>query len=318
MTRAALEVSAPGKLFLAGEYVVLEGGTAVIAAVDRRANGRLIAGAPAESPLVVEAMRLAGAALAERGVSVPSGTPVIDSSALTVGTRKLGLGSSASAAAAAVGAIFAEAGLPLDDERARIFKLAERAHRAAQAGRGSGGDVAAAVYGGVLAYGRPRAGQAEIRPLRWPTGVRLEIFSTGAAAATVDQLLRVEELAARRPGDYVARMDALRAAADEFLQALLAADGPRLVAAARSAADALAALGEAADAPIVTPPFAAAAALARELGGAAKPSGAGGGDVGVALFLDENGAARFRERAPKIGLEVLNIGTAAPGLRRDN
>jgi mevalonate kinase len=318
MTGSALRVSAPGKLFLVGEYAVLEGGTAVIAAVDRRANGRLIAGAPAESPLVVEATRLSRAALAARGVSVPSGTPVVDSSALTVGTRKLGLGSSASAAAAAVGAIFAEAGLTLDDERARIFEIAEGAHRAAQAGRGSGGDVAAAVYGGVLAYGRPRAGRAEIRPLRWPTGVRLEIFSTGVAATTADQLRRVEELAARRPGDYLAQMDALRTVADEFLQALLAADGPRLVEAARSAADALAALGQTADVPIVTPPFAAATALARALGGAAKPSGAGGGDVGVALFLDGDAAARFRERAPQIGLEVLNIATAAPGLRRDN
>ena len=39
--------SAPGKLFLIGEYGVLHGGTAVVAAVDRRARGQVRAGRPA-------------------------------------------------------------------------------------------------------------------------------------------------------------------------------------------------------------------------------------------------------------------------------
>jgi phosphomevalonate kinase len=36
-----VRASAPGKLLLAGEYSVLEGGVAVVMAVDRRARARI-------------------------------------------------------------------------------------------------------------------------------------------------------------------------------------------------------------------------------------------------------------------------------------
>ena len=77
----------------------------------------------------------------------------------------------------------------------------------------------------------------------------------------------------------------------------------------------LAALGREIGLPIVTPALADAARLAEELGGAAKPSGAGGGDVGVAFLTDRGAAETFRQRAPHIGLEILSIRTGADGLR---
>ena len=67
----------------------------------------------------------------------------------------------------------------------------------------------------------------------------------------------------------------------------------------------------------MTPALAEAAKLAEELGGAAKPSGAGGGDVGVAFLTDRGAAETFRQRAPHIGLEILSIRTGASGLRRE-
>ena len=79
----------------------------------------------------------------------------------------------------------------------------------------------------------------------------------------------------------------------------------------------LAALGTIIGLPIVTPALAEAAKLAEELGGAAKPSGAGGGDVGVAFLTDRGAAETFRQRAPHLGLEILSIRTGASGLRRE-
>ena len=73
-------------------------------------------------------------------------------------------------------------------------------------------------------------------------------------------------------------------------------------------------LGASAEVPIVTRPFAEVAALAGTLGGAAKPSGAGGGDVGVAFLTSDGAAATFRRRAPHIGVEILSITTGARGL----
>jgi len=80
---------------------------------------------------------------------------------------------------------------------------------------------------------------------------------------------------------------------------------------------ATAALGGEIGLPIVTPALGAAARLAEELGGAAKPSGAGGGDVGVAFLTDRGAAETFRQRAPHLGLEILSIRTGADGLRRE-
>ncbi len=66
----------------------------------------------------------------------------------------------------------------------------------------------------------------------------------------------------------------------------------------------------------MTPAFDAAAALARALGGAAKPSGAGGGDVGIAFFSDPDAAQRFRTGADRHGFRILSINTGARGLWR--
>ncbi len=306
-------VGAPGKLFLVGEYGVLSGGTAVVAAVDRRVTGRFVAGAAPASPVVAEAVRLARGHLETQGLPLPDGAPLVDSSALSDGDRKLGLGSSAAAAAVAVGATFAAAGADLARDRPLLFVLAERAHRAAQGGRGSGADVAAAVFGGVMAYGRTAEAAPKIEPLS-ARPIEVIVFSAGTSRSTADAVRTIEALAARDPARHAARMTEIRDAADAFLRGWQAADGGAVVAAARDAGVALAALERDAGIDIWTDPVRAAATLAEELGGTAKPSGAGGGDVGVAFLTDRGAAATFRERAPHLGLEILKIGTAAHGL----
>jgi phosphomevalonate kinase len=306
-------VSAPGKLFLVGEYGVLTGGTAVVAAVDRLVTARFVPDAAPASPLTVEATRFARTHIATLGLSLPEGAPIVDSSALSVGDRKLGLGSSAAAAAAAVGATLAAAGADVMHDRPLLFVLADRAHRAAQGGRGSGADVAAAVMGGVLAYARSADAAPKIQPLpRRP--VEIVVFSAGAPRGTADAVRTVEALAGRDPARHAARMDEIHRAAEAFLSGWEADDGRAVVDAARGAGVALAALERDAGLAIWTDPVRAAAALAHDLGGTAKPSGAGGGDVGVAFLTDRGATATFRERAPHLGLEILNIGPAAHGL----
>ncbi len=60
------------------------------------------------------------------------------------------------------------------------------------------------------------------------------------------------------------------------------------------------------------------AALARRHGGAAKPSGAGGGDLGVAFTIGNDATQRLREDARAAGLTLLSLGAPAPGLRLEN
>jgi len=72
-------------------------------------------------------------------------------------------------------------------------------------------------------------------------------------------------------------------------------------------------LGQDAGVPIVLPSFAAADARARALGGAAKPSGAGGGDIGVAAFRDAAASRTFAAELPNLGLIALPLGLDLAG-----
>jgi len=308
-------VSAPGKLFLAGEYAVLDGGTAVVAAISRRAEGRFEQGREPESPLVAEAMRLARDWLPLAGREPPPpGTVEIDTTALFQDGRKLGLGSSAAVAVVAVGATLEAVGRPVGGKRGAIRRMATRAHRTFQGGVGSGADVAASTYGGLLAVKRDEWELAVDRLPPLPG--ELVVFSTALPSSTVDAVRTVAALREREPERYSRLVGAIDGAADEFRRAVEGSDRALLVGAARAAHAALDALGQAAGVAIVTPELAAAAALAGELGGAAKPSGAGGGDVGVAFFAAPAQADAFRARAPGLGLGILDVSIDPLGVSR--
>jgi phosphomevalonate kinase len=312
--------SAPGKLFLIGEYAVLHGATAVVTAVDRRVVARFVPGARPSSPLIAEAVKAVALHASLREAAMPDGAPEVDSSALSQDGQKLGLGSSAAAVVAAIAALWDALGTPLDDDsRGRDFLLsiASRAHRQAQGGRGSGGDVAAAVLGGVISYAKGGRDNPVVKPLPEVIPAELVVFRAGDPAATVHFLNAVERLEARDEFEHAALVAPISEAAEAFIEAYEAGDRSGLIAAVDAAHQALDALGNAADVPIVTPSLQTAAALARGCGGAAKGSGAGGGDVGVGFFPDRDAADAFRARAAKLGLEILSIKTGARGLSRD-
>jgi phosphomevalonate kinase len=308
-------VSAPGKLFLIGEYAVLHGHPAVVAAVDRRVTGRFVNGSAPATPLVAKVVEAVRGHLLEDGATPPDGAPEVDSAALMAGTGKLGLGSSAAVAAAGVGAMLEAAGCDIRYTRELAFALADGAHRAAQGGLGSGADVAAAVYGGVVCYTR-RDDEVDVHPIDLPRSLELIAFSTGEPSSTVDHIQALQTFAARDPERLRRRMALLGSLAKAFVSACAADD--RVITTHVSFANSqLKTLGDDIGLPIVTPALAEAAKLAEGLGGAAKPSGAGGGDVGIAFLTDRAAAETFRQRAPHIGLEILSIRTGASGLRRE-
>ena len=72
---------------------------------------------------------------------------------------------------------------------------------------------------------------------------------------------------------------------------------------------------QAASVPIVTSLFARAAEVAKELGGAAKPSGAGGGDIGLGMFATPEAARLFARALPK-PLTPLAMDIDRMGVRR--
>jgi phosphomevalonate kinase len=300
-------VRAPGKAMIFGEYAVLDGAPAVVAAISRDAVARLDAAAPAPGPFVAAAVARARADLLAAGREPPAQNPRIDSRALYDETRKLGLGSSAAVTVAAYGSVLAGAGVGFAD-RERIFRACDEAHGEAQGARGSGADVAAAVWGGFLEF---RAG-GPAAPLAWPASLELHLFDSGEAASTADRVGRYRRHAAEASGEHKPLADLLAALSGELLGALREAPSEVLDLVERWN-DALDELGAALDVEILTPAHRRIARAARAAGGAAKPSGAGGGDLAIA-FAPQGGGDELQAAVEREGFRRLDLTFGGPGL----
>lgn len=318
-----ISATAPGKLFLTGEWAVLRGAPAMVAAVDRlaRVDVEPLAG---DGLLVVESLAEGGGPreVAETA-SLPAGDVgavgavwrilgrlgarvVVDSRPFLIGERKLGLGRSAATIAAAVCARRAFAGLPLDGDVMLADALA--ANALFQSGQGSGADVAAAIHGGVVVVER---GERELAVARhpWPEDLQLIAGWTGEPAPTVPLVTAF----AAMPAPPV--LPELGASARSAVEALAAADGDRLCEAIDRSGDLLVRFGDETGLPIVTPSLRRLMELARRAGAAAKPSGAGGGDCGIALAPTASVAGAVRAAWREAGIVPLDVGIAREGAR---
>ena len=282
-----MKARAPGKIVLTGAYAVLAGAPALVIAVDRHAVADSARPDPAPSPEL-------------RAAFGTDPAPSVDTSALFEGPHKLGLGSSAAVVVAALAAALPAEELERPEGRRRLFQRARAAHAEAQGG-GSGIDVAASTYGGVLEY---RMADVEPKIRTWPEGLLLDVFFSGASAKTSGLLARVRALAERDPAAHATFMAELLAASVHAARDF--EDATRFVAAAQRFGRALAALGAAAGANIVTPAFADLAARAEASQAAFFGAGAGGGDVAVRLGTEPASAA-FLGRATELGLRRLRL-----------
>ena len=314
--RGSPVVAAPGKVFLIGEYAVLEGAPAVVAAVNRLAVGQYIPGGEPASAFVAVAVEAALAGIGDRAEALPVGSVLVDSSAFSADGRKLGLGSSAAVTAATVAAVLELAGLSVAANRDLCFSLAQGAHRTTQGGQGSGADVAAAVHGGLVRFRRPPGGYPVVDRMKTPPDLRIVVFAEGKASSTMDHLAAMKAFAERRPDEHAALMRPLREHAELFVESLATASMRGMLSAARGYAEGLGELGTRSGVPIFTPHFEIAADLATNLGGVAKPSGAGGGDIGVALFGTAEAAEIFSSRLSHIGLRLLDVAIEPNGVHR--
>ena len=292
----AVEATAPGKVLLFGEYAVLEGAPAIAMAVDRRARVHVVRrSGPASTvraigfdadprEFVAGSGRIDwsgdgsnyGIVDAAFALALPDPAQALeielDSSAFLDAASgcKYGLGSSAALTVALVGALGAT----------DVLRASLQAHRDFQGGAGSGVDVAVAVSGGLIEY---RMEGPAVLPLAWPGNLAVRVVWAGVPVNTREKLDRLANSPRR-----VSR-ELLVAAADDMASAWRAGDASTILGRAAHYIDALQrfdvdhGLGifEAGHGPLV-------ADAARE-GLAYKPSGAGGGDIGV-LFGDSEGA----------------------------
>jgi phosphomevalonate kinase len=294
-----MRAQAPGKVVISGAYAVLDGAPAIVAAVDRYA----VADSERAPEFVSDEVR---EALGDRRA------PFIDAGALRANGRKLGLGSSAAILVASLAALELELAPELSGRALaeRVLDAALAAHARAQGG-GSGIDVAASAFGGVMLARRTRDG-LRLEPAALPPEISIGVFAAGQAASTRELVARVRALKGSEPSRYERLIGAQSEASEAAAAALKSGDAPAVVRALALQAAALTELGAAAGVPIVTPELEAMRTEGERRGAAVLPAGAGGGDV--ALWVGATPGQLAPQAFP--GFERLSLALGAPGVSR--
>ncbi len=266
-------IVAPGKLMIAGEYAVLDGAPAIALAVDRGVQCTIE---------VHDTLNIVTPDGDDRFVRPPLeghiGSYTFSAWNPTDLPEKPGFGGSAAACVAACLA----AGRPAGD--------AVSIHHAVQGG-GSGADVLASIHGGMV-----RVHEQAATPL---PPIHPVVIWSGKSAKTQP---RVEHyLSSQSRAAFVsASTDIVNAFSSDPLRML------------RENADLLMHMSVETGLPYMTPALAGIRKLARDFGGSAKPSGAGGGDCAIALFPDEEAEQSFVNALRERGRTVIPINVAGP------
>jgi len=313
-----VEVSAPGKLFVIGEYAVLHGARALVVALDagitaraeRSRRWRLLAPdlgleAPLEDVLADSgaALLAASVAAARDDLRIAEAFTIIVRGSTAASRHKHGLGGSAASVVAILGALVAARGADVADEatRSMLFSLALSVHRAHQRGRGSGADVAASVYGGWIDYAigerMPRLSAVTV-----PGDMQIAAAWSGVASDTAHAIGAFEP----RP-----HLPPLGAILERFWVAIRALDRDGMLREIDAYGRELESFGSGAGAERI----AGFNAAARALGWAAKGSGAVGGDCAIAIGFGDRDAGALEQGWRAAGAQPLEISVAVDGVR---
>ncbi|MFD1672050.1 phosphomevalonate kinase [Agrilactobacillus yilanensis] len=349
-----ITVKAPGKLYIAGEYAVVEPSfPAVIVALDQfvtvsiaesQGFGRIESKQYQENSLywrrhgdelvfdnrdnpfhyILSAIRFTEQYAREQGKALKLFNLKINSQLDSKDGRKYGLGSSAAVTVGTIKALCRFYDLTLTKDQ--IYKLAAIAHLDMQ-GNGSLGDIAASVYGGWIAYrsfnhdwlsaqrhtstlsallNMPWPGLA-IEILTPPEGLELLIGWSGSPASTSQLVDKITIATATNHAAYETFLQASKACVDQLIQSFKAGDMQGIQTQITMNRHILQTLSDFSQVSIETPLLKQMCDVAEVNGGAAKTSGAGGGDCGIAVIATDSARNQIYTQWQELGVEPLNL-----------
>jgi phosphomevalonate kinase len=326
---SVIEASAPGKVFIAGEFAVLGGAPAICMAVNRHAHVTITRGhsdyhsvlAPGHSQALGRFTDANGKLEWLEGstdfsllVSVWEELAVkprkhlaivLDSNELidVAARKKLGIGSSAALTVALTAALDAAAG-----GGNNVQRIAAKAHRRLQDGAGSGADIACSLNGGLIEY-RMIDGLHE--SLNWPEELYYAHLWSGVTAYTGEQLAKLGSVT-----ESATRTQLVEAASD-VAHAWHAESTTDIVDTLRKYAGTLRNFDLEHNLGIYDAGHAELADIADSFGVIYKPCGAGGGDLGIAISSDDTAVATFAAAATAYGFKHLRMSIASGGVSCD-
>lgn len=351
-----ITIKTPGKLMVAGEFAVLEKGyPLIVMAVDRYVyttiedsstytftsenfglhnltwdfNGTRVIFDEYSPRLkfVTSALTTVLTYLKERKIATSAFAMSVRSELDDEATgAKYGLGSSAAVVTSVVTAVL-EKFLQYRPARSLIFKLAAIAHVRTQ-GSGSGADIAASTYGGVLHYKSFQANwltyelrkskeiipviqkkwrYLHIKQIHFPKNVRVCIGWTGKPASTKSLVSEIAKLKRSDWPSYKQFLQDSRRAVNVILKGIASTNRSLFFKGIKQNRQALAKLGQLANVPIETDKLAHLSNIAEQLDGAGKLSGAGGGDCGLAFLQNETDCEQLYELWENNNIQPLDI-----------
>ncbi|MGM8211186.1 phosphomevalonate kinase [Virgibacillus sp. W0430] len=355
LSQRSITVKVPGKLMVAGEFAVLEPhhqlvvtavNRFVYATIDANSDNQLtlenfginqVSWSYQYNALEIrsndERIRFVAAALQtvldylyESNIKPESFSLSIKSELDDATGVKYGLGSSAAVVTAVVSAVLNKY-LPAPPPEQLVFKLAAIAHVKTQ-GNGSGADIAASAYGGLLQYASFQAEwliaqykQASsvqslvnkewtyfsIKRLQLPSTIRMCIGWTGKPASTAKLVNRILQLKKTDKASYERFLHSSETAVNMFLNGIIENNIPLFMEGIHKNRLALAAVGDAAQVAIETNQLKKLSELAAQHGGAGKLSGAGGGDCGIAFVASSQASNALMHAWEQFGIRPLAL-----------
>ncbi len=340
----SIEASTPGKLILLGEYAVLDGAEAAVIAINRLARVRVQPQRTGTNTLQASAIdiknlsfqaspsgdiafppdlddaqfnklaffnacyQVTAGELNRKGYDpIPSADIELDTSAFFDATLgiKLGFGSSAALSVATIAALAAAAGIRLTARR--CFELALEAHHFAQGKMGSGIDIAASAFGGLLQYRIADNDEEIIRettPLTLPEDLHLRFVWSGRSASTRELVAKVRSYEKEHPYVIEGIFAEMASISRDGIAALKAGKTGTFLEAVSAYHKAMDRLGKTSGADIISAEHQQIAEIAAQNQCHYKPSGAGGGDFGIVFGRD---AAEIENCALQISQAGFNI-----------
>ncbi|WP_418969286.1 phosphomevalonate kinase [Alloscardovia omnicolens] len=336
---------AKGKLYICGEYAVVDGGAAVVAAVDRHLRAVVSESDDAfmvcdvtqrpsirtddSNRYVKAAFWIAARYLGEEGVTLAAHTALhIESELVEADGRKYGLGSSGAVTVAVLEALLE----PLISKHAlpaeHIYKLAVLALQLVH-DNGSGGDIACSAFGQLIYYVRPDQDfvcelgntidtlnlheivnsvwpQLVLDRLQWPMGIQSFIAWTGSPASSAELVQAVRSYKTHNSAAYSSFVRESTHVSQAIREACRTNNAQDFVAAYAQAGDLLTEFSRQTGDFMNTPELKKCVRIAQEHGCVAKFSGAGGGDCAIALTHEDVDGHALRTAWNKAGIMPMD------------
>ena len=372
-----IKVSAPGKICIAGEWAVLEVGNPLIVAAinkrvfakikesrdeffyisikdfgikdlkasfiknelkfDRKLKKREKIGTIFIKPAIELALRYFGK-IKPFEIETAGEEVVIRAKGRV---KAIGFGSSSASVVATIGGLFKFYGEDIEkkESKEKIYKLSSIAHYLAQGKVGSGFDIAASTFGGVLIYKRfdPQWLKNQfnkkkdlkeiieenwpafyIEPLEIPNDFNLLLGWTGESSSTSKMVKELNQWKEKNKSVYRKTITLIKDLVEELIKAWKSNDKARILKLIRKNEDYLRDLGEQSGLNIETETLLRLSKIANENGGAGKLSGAGGGDCGIAItFNNKENSDRIKKEWNKNGIHFIDTALSLKGIREE-